>query len=320
MGASTGILLSSLYMFVLGVGLGSVLQVLVIAVQNAVDYRDLGAGASGVTFFRSMGGSFGTAVFGAIFANLLVGNLGHYLAGAKLPAGLTGASVSPAALAKLPAAAHDGYVQAYAHSLQTVFLVAAPIAAVAFLLTWLMPDLELRRTTTAVDTGQAFAIPTDRSSVQEVERSLTVLTSKENRGELFRRLAARAGLALEPAACWLLLRIARHPGYSATELAREPAISPSRVQGLLRGLAEDGLAITATGDGDPPGDPCPKLTPAGRAASDQLVAAHRQRLGELLDGWSPTEHAELTQLVRRLTAELLDDEPAPSRPARVVVH
>lgn len=89
-----------------------------------------------------MGGSFGTAVFGAIFANLLVGNLKHYLVGVKPPAGLTGASVSPAALAKLPAAVHGGYVQAYAHSLQTVFLVAAPIAAVAFLLTCLMPELE----------------------------------------------------------------------------------------------------------------------------------------------------------------------------------
>ncbi len=101
MGVTTGTLLSSVYMFVLGIGVGSVLQVLVITVQNAVSYQDLGAGTSGVTFFRSMGGSFGTAVFGAIFANLLVGNLKHYLQGVKLPAGLSGASVSPAALVKL---------------------------------------------------------------------------------------------------------------------------------------------------------------------------------------------------------------------------
>jgi EmrB/QacA subfamily drug resistance transporter len=147
MGAGTGTLLSSLYMFVLGIGLGGVMQVLVIAVQNALDYEDLGAATSGVTFFRSMGGSFGTAVFGAIFANLLGGNLRHYLHGIPLPAGLTGAKVSPQALAKLPARAHDGYVIAYAHTLQTVFFVAVPIAAVAFALTWLLPELELRRTT-----------------------------------------------------------------------------------------------------------------------------------------------------------------------------
>jgi len=313
MGASTGIALSSLYMFVLGVGLGSVLQVLVIAVQNAVDYRDLGAATSGVTFFRSMGGSFGTAVFGAIFANLLVGNLKHYLAGARLPAGLTGASVSPASLAKLPAAAHGGYVQAYAHSLQTVFLVAAPIAAVAFLLTWLMPDLELRKTTTAVDTGQAFAIPTDRSSVQELERALTMLTSKAMRGEFFRHLGAHAGMKLEPAACWLLLRIWRHPDYSARQLAREPAISENRVHSLLRGLADDGLVTTQLDEADESGEQPSNLTPAGQAAVDQLVAAHRQRLSELLDGWSPAEHDELVELVRRLTRELLDDEVAWAR-------
>jgi hypothetical protein len=174
------------------------MQVLVIAVQNAVAYEDLGAATSGATFFRSMRGSFGTAVFGAIFANLLTGNLKHYLAGAKLPSSLTGASVSPAALAKLPAAAHGGYVQAYAHSLQTVFLVAVPIAAVAFALTWLLPELKLRKTAKAVDPG-AFVMPTDRSSVQEMERALTVLARRENRGEALGRLAARGGLEIEPA-------------------------------------------------------------------------------------------------------------------------
>src|SRR5947209_7769211 len=67
MNEQTSVLVSSLFMLVLGLGLGLVMQVLVIAVQNAVDYRNLGAATSGVTFFRSIGGSFGTAIFGAIF-------------------------------------------------------------------------------------------------------------------------------------------------------------------------------------------------------------------------------------------------------------
>jgi DNA-binding MarR family transcriptional regulator len=303
MGASTGTVTSSVYMFVLGVGIGGVMQVLVIAVQNAVAYEDLGAATSGATFFRSMRGSFGTAVFGAIFANLLTGNLKHYLAGAKLPSSLTGASVSPAALAKLPAAAHGGYVQAYAHSLQTVFLVAVPIAAVAFALTWLLPELKLRKTAKAVDPG-AFVMPTDRSSVQEMERALTVLARRENRGEALGRLAARAGLEIEPAVCWLLLRIARHPDYDVSQLAREPAIDCDRIQHLINGMAEAGLVRTPAGGPKQP----PILTTAGRGAVDQLVAARRQGLAELLDGWSPDEHAELLALVRRLTAELLDDD------------
>ncbi len=315
MGVSTGTVLISAYMLVLGIGLGCVLQVLVIAVQNAVAYADLGAATSGVTFFRSMGGSFGTAVFGAIFANLLVGNVKHDLAGVKLPAGLTGASVSPARLAKLPAAVHSGYVDAYAHSLQSVFLVAVPIGAVAFLLAWLMPELELRATTSAVDTGQAFAIPTDRSSVREMERALTLLAGREHRRELFGRLAARAGLELEPGECWLLLRIDRHPGYTVAQLAREPAIPPSRVETLLAGLAAHGLIVSRAGE--PADTPAAPLTESGRAAVDRLVTAHRARLAELLSGWSPDEHAELSELVGRLTAELLDDAQASPRSAEL---
>jgi len=75
MNEQTSVVLSSVYMLVLGLGLGLVMQVLVIAVQNAVDYRNLGAATSGATFFRSIGGSFGTAVFGAIFSNLLVAHI-----------------------------------------------------------------------------------------------------------------------------------------------------------------------------------------------------------------------------------------------------
>ena len=66
-------------MLVLGIGLGCVMQVLVLIVQNAVPYSELGVATSGATFFRSIGGSFGAAIFGAIFSNVLVGNLVKHL-------------------------------------------------------------------------------------------------------------------------------------------------------------------------------------------------------------------------------------------------
>ena len=81
--------MAALYMLVLGMGLGAVMQVLVLIVQNAVPYSELGVATSGATFFRSIGGSFGAAIFGAIFANVLVGNLVRHLGNAKLPAGLS---------------------------------------------------------------------------------------------------------------------------------------------------------------------------------------------------------------------------------------
>ena len=82
MGIATSAGLDAVYMIVLGMGLGAVMQVLVLVVQNAVPYSELGVATSGATFFRSIGGSFGAAIFGAIFSNVLVGNLADQLHGA----------------------------------------------------------------------------------------------------------------------------------------------------------------------------------------------------------------------------------------------
>ncbi|MCM3925001.1 MFS transporter [Frankia sp. AiPs1] len=141
----------ALSMFVLGVGIGSVMQVLVIAVQNSVDHRQMGVATSGATFFRSIGGSFGTAVFGAIFANVLAGNISDRLAGLPLPPGLaaSGANISPKLLSALPPDIRDGFVQAFSDSMQTVFLVAVPIGLIAFALTWLLPEIRMRHTVDA---------------------------------------------------------------------------------------------------------------------------------------------------------------------------
>lgn len=140
-GVGTSALVTSLYMFVLGVGLGCVMQVLVLIVQNAVPYTELGVATSGATFFRSIGGSFGTAIFGAIFSNVLVGNLARHLHGARLPAGFSTSSVTPALLHTLPAAVHQGPAAAYAESIQTVFMIAAPVGLIAFLASWFIPRL-----------------------------------------------------------------------------------------------------------------------------------------------------------------------------------
>jgi len=145
MGVGTPSVLDSLYMLVLGMGIGGVMQVLVLIVQNAVPHSELGVATSGATFFRSIGGSFGTAIFGAIFSNVLVGNLATHLHGAHLPAGFSSADATPALLKHLPAAIHQGFVAGYAESIQTVFLVAVPIAALAFLFTWLIPQVELKK-------------------------------------------------------------------------------------------------------------------------------------------------------------------------------
>ena len=144
-GVGTNGVVTAAFMLVLGIGLGCVMQILVLIVQNAVPYSELGVATSGATFFRSIGGSFGTAIFGAIFSNVLVGNLVRHLGSAKLPKGLSTSSVTPAILDKLPSAVHHGIAAAYAESIQTVFVIATPIVAIAFLASWLVPHIELRK-------------------------------------------------------------------------------------------------------------------------------------------------------------------------------
>ena len=145
MGVGSSTFQDAVYMLVLGMGIGGVMQVLVIIVQNGVPHSELGVATSGATFFRSIGGSFGTAIFGAIFSNVLVSNLAKHLHGVSLPHGFSSADATPALLSHLPAAVHAGFVAGYAESIQTVFLVAVPIAALAFLATWLIPQVELKR-------------------------------------------------------------------------------------------------------------------------------------------------------------------------------
>ena len=134
------------YFAVLGFGLGLILQVLVIAVQNSADYADLGVATSSVTFFRTIGGSFGVAIFGSIFSSRLAANLAAALHGTPLPRGFSPASAqaNPAALKRLPAALHADILHAYVLSFHTVFLGAVPVAAATFVLTWFLREVPLR--------------------------------------------------------------------------------------------------------------------------------------------------------------------------------
>jgi EmrB/QacA subfamily drug resistance transporter len=145
--ATTSYASVSVGMVVLGVGLGLVMPVLVLAVQNAVDHRDMGAATAATTFFRSIGGSFGIAIFGAIFINRLT-----YWLRKDMPASAHLDSThlanllhgTPAQMKALPPAVHTGLIDAIASSLHTVFLWAIPLGIVAFLISLRVREVPLR--------------------------------------------------------------------------------------------------------------------------------------------------------------------------------
>lgn len=134
-----------LYLFtgVLGAGLGLVMQVLVLAVQNAMPAQMYGVATSGVTLFRSIGGSIGVALFGAVFTHVLQSNLQQLLPeGAVLPPGM-----NPVAVQHLPADIRLDYLDAFGAAIHAAFLMAAGIMAVAFVLSWLLKEAPLKTAT-----------------------------------------------------------------------------------------------------------------------------------------------------------------------------
>ena len=148
MGVGTSRLTSSLFMVLLGIGMGMIIQVMVLAVQNSVPHRDLGTATATESFMRSMGGAFGVAIFGAILNNRLAYNL-HALLPASIGGGnldLGGITGSPAAIRQLPQPVQDAVILALARSIHVVFLAAVPLALIAFAVTWLLPELPLRET------------------------------------------------------------------------------------------------------------------------------------------------------------------------------
>ncbi|HET6979868.1 MAG TPA: MDR family MFS transporter [Pyrinomonadaceae bacterium] len=214
MTTETSIFTASLYMLLLGVGLGFVMQVLIIAVQNAVEYHDLGVATSNAILFRFIGGSLGTALLGAVLATQLNGK------------------VTPESLVA---------------SLQTVFLVAAIIAFVGLLFSFFVPERRLRETiaaATEVDIGgdiaQTYAMPTDSSdSRTHLLRGLAVLADRDVLRRYIAAIVARAQVDLSVGAAWLLVQIEREPGVK---------FGTSKIQNAKMELLKNSLIEQRSGD------------------------------------------------------------------------
>ncbi|MFD4633824.1 DHA2 family efflux MFS transporter permease subunit [Streptomyces sp. NPDC058284] len=294
----------SAYFFVFGLGLGLVMQVLVLIVQNAVSYEDLGVATSGATFFRSIGASFGVAIFGTIFTNRLGDKLTDALAGRQLPpgVGVNTLKADPRGIARLPADLRPSALHAYASSITDVFLYAVPVALVAFVLAWFLREDKLRGSVTAPDPTQTLASnPVERSSYDECARALSVLGTREGRRAIYETITERAGYDLLPAASWLLLRIARHGSVEPGALAERTTVPLTVVTAAARQVEERRLAERR--------GPEMVLTERGHEVAGRLAKAREESLSELLgDWWGPDRPTDLVQLVGELSAELCGSE------------
>jgi EmrB/QacA subfamily drug resistance transporter len=302
---------AALFLFVTGCGIGLVMQVLVVAVQNAVGYEDLGVATAGNTLFRNIGSSVGTAIIGTIFATELASRL--RAAFPHAPAAETNTShISASALAKLPPEVHSAFLDAYAASLDKAFKIAAIVSVVAFVASWFIKELPMRTTVTAEDIGDAFAVPRAPDSLGEIVRALGVLVGRKQMRAYLERVATEAGVDLPLPACSLLVRLRRVPGRNVAELAERDQATMEAFEAALAELESRGLVEAAALGSAPDGDGAvarPVLTPAGVAVADQLIAAVRARLENLLEGWSPEQYPDLVRLLDNLAGEVIPARP-----------
>lgn len=289
----------SIYFFVFGTGLGLVMQVLVLVVQNSVSYADLGVATSGATFFRSIGASFGVAIFGTVFTNRLDGKLATAFTGLPVPPGTAAlVEADPRAIGRLPAALRPRVLDAYASSITDVFLYAVPVVLVAFVIAWFLKEDVLRGSVTAPDVTETLASnPVQRSSHDEVARALTVLGTREGRRHVYEKITEKAGFDLLPAASWLLLRIKKYGSAEPAMLAERTTVPLKVITDAARQLEECGLAVR---DGLPL-----VMTDRGRETAGKLADAREESLAELLgDWWGPDRPTDLVKLVKEINAEL----------------
>jgi EmrB/QacA subfamily drug resistance transporter len=268
---STSTLTAGGYMLVLGIGLGLVMQVLVLAVQNSVPYSELGVATSGATLFRSIGGSLGTAILGAIFSSRLTSELSR----------------------------HVPQKAAFTNALTTVFVVASAVAVVAFALSWLIEERPLRRTVESPGLDDVFANPRDSDSTVELTRELSRAVGRTRTRAFVEKAAADAGIDLTPRQILVLTRVAHDYPLDVPAFADvTPDEAGRRGAAVLAELRDRGLV-----GGDPP-----RLTPEGGRVYDGVVAARSDALRTLVAGWEPDQNPEIDPIIRRLAAALGEEQ------------
>jgi EmrB/QacA subfamily drug resistance transporter len=281
------------HMLVLGLGLGMVMQVLILATQNAVSYEELGVATSGATLFRSIGGSLGTAILGAIFSGRLTAELAD-----RVPRGAGGGTeggVNPAQIDRLPGPLHSAYIASFTDAIQVVFLVATAVVLVAFVLSWLIPERPLRATVTdGAGIGESFAAPVFTDSLREITRGLARQVGRDRSLAVVERAVDRAGVdELTPSAAWLLMRAgAPDAPQDVVELRTLPMVVPERFDRALAELRDQGYVDTA------------RITPAGEQVRDALVVSTIACLRELVEDWEPGHDPELDERLAQLAEEL----------------
>jgi hypothetical protein len=167
MGLGTTQRTSSLFMIVLGIGMGMLMQTTMLVVQNSVGRKDMGAASGAATLFRTIGGSLGVSLLGTLYAQRLESSLTDRL-GSVAGGQVSGGQLTPAMLAGLPAGVREAFQAAVTSGVHSAFLWGGAVALVAIVAAFVIRQVELRGSAPAAPTPEVEAATYGRHAAQAV--------------------------------------------------------------------------------------------------------------------------------------------------------
>jgi EmrB/QacA subfamily drug resistance transporter len=298
----TSYVTTAAYMVVLGLGVGLCMPVPTVVVQSTVDYADLGVATSGVSFLRTMGSSFGVAVFGSFYASTLPDKL----AGAVPPGVDPRTALSIDGVRSLPEALREPITAAYAEALHVVFLAAVPVALVGLLVALLLKEVPLRDTARVAaggnsGVGDSFAVPASFDSEHELQKlfALVVQNHKRNPGP---EVLAQSGIPLSVAQAWMIMRVFRGGAESGSatlqEISGDLKVPPGVFEPLASQLVASGYLSETLGHY--------RFTPTGLELFQRFVGAYRVWILARLEDWDPENAPAFSTAVDRIAEQMID--------------
>jgi hypothetical protein len=255
-----------------------------------------------VTFLRTLGSSFGAAVFGTVFSNVLADRLP--LALAASPGVDPRAVASPQALHAYPQAQIAPIVDAYAHATHVVFLFVVPVAVVGFVVSWFLKEVPLRGTARAAasDVGEAFGVPEPAGSTEQLSVAISRLLRTRGRLTLPElRRGSGSTLGSSDAWCVYQVHLRQRMGVPASLEAisghfhipasvLQPAFDRARLNGYLAGMDEQ-LSVTD----------------AGNQEIAKVITAARQWLVDELADWGARDDELFAKAVENAARTWVDE-------------
>ncbi|HEY0688711.1 MAG TPA: MDR family MFS transporter [Kribbella sp.] len=288
------------YMLVLGIGVGLCMPVPTVVVQSTVDYSDLGVATSGVSFLRTMGSSFGVAVFGSIYA----AQLPEKLAAATPPGVDPRLTQTVDGVRSLSDSVRASITAAYADALHAVFLAAVPVAALGLIVALMLKEVPLRDTARMAaggnsGVGESFAAPASFDSEHELEKLVALVVQNHGRNPGPEVLAA-SGLPLTVAQVWLIMTVYRRGAESGSatlqDITGDLKVPPGVFEPLATQLVAGGYLSETLGHY--------RFTPMGLEMFQRFVGAYRVWLLDRLEDWNE-DVEEFSTAIDRIAEEMI---------------